>query len=279
MTSRRRSDALRFVVIGLAVIVCLLPLVWTLLASFGIHPDASRTPPIWVGRPTLEHYLEIGAARLQYVPKLLTSLGLGMLTTVVTLLVAFPAAYGLARSSVRGREIAVQALVVLASLPVIAYLMPLREVLHALHLYDTLIGTALAEAGLYAPLATYVLHGYLRRSPVDIERAARLEGASTAQVLWWIVLPVVAPGAAATGIVVLVLSWNQVLMPLVLTLSLKTVPVSMIDFFTYERELEWPTAAAALIASLVPIWAVVIGAHRFLARFSLDGGLESGEHP
>jgi multiple sugar transport system permease protein len=277
VTSRHRSDALRTVVIAVAVIACLLPLVWTLLASFGIHPDASRTPPTWSGPPEIGHYLEIGVAELQYLPKLVTSILLAVLTTIITVLVAFPGAYGLARSRFRGREVVVQGLVVLASLPVIAYLIPLRETLHALRLYDTLLGTAFAEAGLYAPLATYVLHGYLRRSPVEIEDAARLEGASTVQVLWRVVLPVVAPGVVATAIVVLVLSWNQVLMPLVLTLRVKTVPVAMIDFFTYERELEWPNAAAALIASLLPIWAVVIAAHRFLGQFSLNGGVESGD--
>lgn len=273
----RRSDALRAVVIALAVFACLLPLVWTLLASFGIHPDATTTPPSWSGPLTLEHYLEIGVTELQYLPKLLTSLALGSLTTTMTLLVAFLAAYSLARARFSGREIVVQALIVLASLPVIAYLIPLRETLHALHLYDTLLGASLAETGLYAPLATYVLHGYLRRSPMDIEDAARLEGATTAQMLWRVTLPAVAPGVVATAIVVLVLSWNQVLMPLVLTLRVKTVPVAMIDFFTYERELEWPTAAAALIASLTPIWAVVIAAHRFLEQFSLDGGVQAGD--
>jgi ABC-type glycerol-3-phosphate transport system permease component len=277
VTSRHRSDALRTVVITVAVIACLLPLVWTLLASFGIHPDASRTPPTWSGPPEIGHYLEIGVAELQYVPKLVSSILLALLTTIITVLVAFPGAYGLARSRFRGREVAVQGLVVLASLPVIAYLIPLRETLHALCLYDTLLGTAFAEVGLYAPLATYVLHGYLRRSPVEIEDAARLEGASTVQVLWRVVLPVVAPGVAATAIVVLVLSWNQVLMPLVLTLRVKTVPVAMIDFFTYERELEWPTAAATLIASLLPIWAVVIAAHRFLGQFSLNGETQAGD--
>jgi ABC-type glycerol-3-phosphate transport system permease component len=277
VTIKRRSDGLRAVVIVAAVIVCLLPLVWTLLASFGLHPDASRTPPTWSGPPEIGHYLEIGVAELQYVPKLVSSVLLALLTTFLTVLVAFPGAYGLARARFHGREVVVQGLIVLASLPVIAYLIPLRETLHALSLYDTLLGAALAEAGLYAPLATYVLHGYLRRSPIEIEDAARLEGASTAWLLWRVVLPVVAPGVAATAIVVLVLSWNQVLMPLVLTLRVKTVPVAMIDFFTYERELEWPTAAAALIASLAPIWAVVIAAHRWLGQFSLDGGVQTGD--
>ncbi len=274
MTSRHRSETLRTVVIVVAVIACLLPIIWTLLASFGVRPDASRAPLTFIGSPNLTHYLEIGVTQLQYVPKLVTSILLGLLTTLMTVLVAFSAAYGLARSRFHGREVVVQSLVVLASLPVIAYLIPLRETLHVLHLYDTLIGASLVEAGLYAPLATYVLHGYLRRSPVEIEDAARLEGAGIIWLLWRVVLPVVAPGVAATAIVVLVLSWNQVLMPLVLTLNVKTVPVSMIDFFTYERELEWPTAAAALIASFVPIWAVVMVAHRFLDQFSLDGGVE-----
>ncbi len=277
MKRERASNVLRFAVIGAALIACLLPLIWTLLASFGLHLGASGSRLIWVGGPTWAHFLEIGAARLAFIPRLATSTALGALTTLLTMLVALPAAYGLARARFKGREILVQTLVVLASLPVIAYLMPLRETLRALHLYDTLPGTALAEVGFYAPLATYVLHGYLRRSPLEIEQAARLEGASVGLVLWRIVLPAIAPGAAATAIVVLVMSWNQVLMPLVLNLGVKTVPVSMIDFFTYERELEWPTAAAALVASLAPIWALVFAAERVLGRFRLDGGAESGD--
>ena len=66
------------------------------------------------------------------------------------------------------------------------------------------------------------------------------------------------------------LSWNQFLVPLVLTTSqVKTIPVAMSDFFTFERELEWPTAAAALMVSLLPLAALVAVAHRALQRFTL----------
>src|SRR5207244_4192045 len=99
---------------------------------------------------------------------------------------------------------------------------------------------------------------------------AMLEGASLWQVLAWVVLPQARPGLAATGLVLFVLSWNQFLVPLVLTTSrVKTIPVAMSDFFTFERELEWPTAAAALIVSLLPLAVLVTAAHRTLERFAL----------
>ena len=86
-----------------------------------------------------------------------------------------------------------------------------------------------------------------------------------------VVLPLVGPTMGATAIILFVLDWNLLLVPLVLTAGgLKTVPVAMIDFFTFERELEWPTAAAALIISLLPVAILVAVFHRVLDRFALN---------
>ena len=163
----------------------------------------------------------------------------------------------------------VQCLLVLAGLPVIAYLMPLRATLSALHLYDTFIGAALTGGALFAPLATYVLYGLLRRVPLEPEQAAQLEGANPMHVLFWVVWPISRSGVVATAIVVFVLSWNQFLLTIASTFQLKTVPVMIIDFFTFEREPDWPTAAAALIATLVPVLLLVAVMHRWLEHFSL----------
>jgi multiple sugar transport system permease protein len=85
------------------------------------------------------------------------------------------------------------------------------------------------------------------------------------------VFPLVAPSVAATVIVLFVIDWNMLLVPLVLTSGqVKTVPVAMSDFFTFERELDWPTAAAALITSLVPLALLVAVFHRLLERFKLE---------
>ena len=86
-----------------------------------------------------------------------------------------------------------------------------------------------------------------------------------------IVVPLAAPSIVATAIIVFVLDWNLLLVPLVLTAGeIKTIPLAMIDFFTFERELEWPTAAAALIISLAPVAVLVMVFHRVLDRFALN---------
>jgi len=256
------------VFLGIVIVVCLLPFVWTVLASLEIRPDNTNSPPSWLLHPTLDRFLEVGVAEPQFVSELATSAGLSTATTLLTTTVAFLAAYSLARSHFPQRNLLVQSFLILASLPVISYLIPLRNTLDALHLYDTFIGTTLTETALYAPLAAYVLYGYLSQVSTELEESARLDGATPIYILRRVTLPITVPGVAATAIIVFVLSWNQLLMPLVLTTHVRTIPVAMIDFFTFERDLEWPTAAAALLASLLPIGIVVAAAHRWLEQFS-----------
>lgn len=256
-----------FIVVVIAF--CILPVLWTLLASFEVMPDDVSIKPSWTLHPSFEPYLEIGIEEPRFVSELLTSASLAALTTILTLSIAFVAAYGIARSHFKGRNLIVQGILILACLPVITYLIPLRKILIVLQLYDTFGGTVLAETALYSSLASFVLYGYLNRTSTEPEESARIDGATTLQILLRIVLPISAPGVASTAIIVFVLSWNQVLMPLILTTPVSTIPVAMIDFFMFERELEWPVAAAALISSLMPILIFVAFAHRLLERFSL----------
>jgi ABC-type glycerol-3-phosphate transport system permease component len=266
---RRRARA-RTLFLAAITLVLLVPLLWTLLASFGVTPDNGTSPPQWSLPPSLAHYAEVGVAEPTYLQDLVTSLLISALATLLTSAVAFLAAYGLARSRFAGRRLLVQSFLVLASLPVMAYVIPLNDTMQRLHLADTFAGVALAGTAVYTPLAVYILHGYLAQIAPDAEEAAHLDGATSVQMLWSIVLPIVAPGVIATACIVFVLNWNLFLIPLVLTLSrVKTIPVAMSDFFTFERELEWPTAAAALIVSLLPLVAFVALAHRALEQFSL----------
>src|SRR4029077_465516 len=106
---------------------------------------------------------------------------------------------------------------------------------------------------------------------------ARLEGAGLPNLLGSVVLPAAAPIIAASSIVLFVLDWNQLLIPLVLTgINVRTLPVVLTDFFTLERELDWPTAAAALTISFVPLLVLVGVVHGVVEGFSLAGGEDSG---
>lgn len=267
---RRRAAWGRAIFLGAATVLVMLPFLWTLLASLGITPRNSSHPPVWSGSPSLAAYAEIGTASPGFLLKLLTSLALSTLATLLAVLVAFPAAYRLTRGRWRGHRAVVQGFLILASLPVMAYIIPLSDTLRRMHLHDTFAGLALAQTAVYLPLAVYVLCGYLGHISVEFEEAARLDGATSWQILVQVMWPLALPGIAATSIILLVLNWNLFLVPLIIaTGQIKTVPVAMSDFFTFERELEWPTAAAAMLTALLPLVVMVAVAHPWLEQFSL----------
>jgi ABC-type glycerol-3-phosphate transport system permease component len=260
----------RGALLSLALIVFLLPLVWTALAAIGIVPNNSTRPPHWTGTPTLDNFGQVGVAEPAFWQEILTSTGSAVLAAVLATFAGFLAAYALARSGRGGAPTMVQGFLVLASLPAMAYVLPLGNLLSAAHLNDTFVGLVLAQGAVTAPLAVYVLYGAVRRLSGDLEVAARLDGAGIGAIVGRVVLPLIAPSLAATAIVLFVINWNMVLVPLIVAgVDVKTLPVAMVDFFTFERELEWPVAAAALTVSLVPV-AILVGiAHRPLDRFRL----------
>lgn len=267
---RRRRAWLKAGLRGFVLLLLTLPLLWTLLASFGLRPNNATSPPTWSWPPVLANYAEIGVADPGFIHKLIISLSVSALATLLTTFIAYLAAYSLARSRFRGRAVVIQSFLILASLPVIAYVIPLTDFITYLHLQSTFVGLILAQTAVYAPLAVYILYGYLAQVSVELEEAAILDGAGVVRLLWSVTMPVTIPGVAATAIIIFVLNWNLFLIPLLLGgHELPTVPVAMSDFFTFERELEWSTAAAALIISLLPLALFTAAAHRVLERFSL----------
>jgi ABC-type glycerol-3-phosphate transport system permease component len=271
-TQRRRRAAIRAVLLGVALVVVLLPLVWTALAAIGIEPNNNASPPSWVGGLSLEHLADVTAVEPAFWQELATSLGVSGAAALWATTLSFLAAYGIARSIRPTLRRLSPGLLVLASLPVMAYVLPLSDLLRRLGLLDTLAGLTFAEAAATAPLAVYVFSAHLAATSREGEEAARLEGASLSRLLWKVVLPAAAPIVAATAIILFVLDWNMLLIPLVLTgIDVRTLPVVLTDFFTLERQVEWPTAAAALAISLVPLLVLVGLLHRLLERFSLTG--------
>jgi ABC-type glycerol-3-phosphate transport system permease component len=269
---RRRRELIRAILLGAALVVVLLPLLWTALAAVGIEPNNNSSRPSWVVAPSLDHLAEVSVVEPTFWQELATSVGVSAAAALLATALSFLAAYGIARSTSPALRRLSPGLLVLASLPVMAYVLPLSDLLRRTGLLDSLPGLTLAEAAATAPLAVYVLSAHLAGISRETEEAARIEGASLAKLLRSVVLPAAGPIVAATAIVLFVLDWNMLLIPLVLTgIDVRTLPVILTDFFTLEREVEWPTAAAALTISLVPLLILVGALHRLLERFSLGG--------
>jgi len=255
-----------FLSLGIASV--LLPLLWTALASLKVQVNNTVTPPVWSLPVSFASYTEIQSEQTFFWQEFATSLALSGLTMLLTVTVSLLAAYCLARTGSPWRRLAVQASLILATIPAISFVFPLGDVLHYLRLHDTFTGVALAETAMLSPLAVYILHGFIGQIPRELEEAAVLDGATLPQVLTGIVLPTISSGMIATAVIVFVLSWNQFFLPVVLTATrIRVIPVMMRDFFALEREFDWTVASAVLVVALLPASVFVAAAHRALERF------------
>jgi multiple sugar transport system permease protein len=267
---RARGKWLRAFLLVLAGVIFLAPVLWTLAASLGVMPDNSHAPPSWFASPSLEHYAEIGALTPTFAQALETGTWVAAAATGLTIVVAYLAAYALAGARFRRRWFVVQGFLILASVPVMAYALPLLSIVRTARLYDTFVGVVAANSAGFAPLAAYILYGYLAQVPPELEQAARLEGATLWQILWRVVVPLTVSGVAATAVIVFVLNWNLLLVPMILSeTQIKTIPILMTDFFRLEREIDWQSAAAVLTVSLAPLLALLAVTHRLLDHFTL----------
>lgn len=263
---------MRKLLLLLVFVTALLPLLWTLLAAFGVRPINTHTPPTWTLPPTLDYFTTIQSEQTFIWREFATSIILSSVTTLLTISVTFLAAYGLARATFRYKQWVLQMFLILASLPVMSYVLPLSDLLRLLRLHDTFVGLTLSESAFLIPLSVYILHGYIAALPVELEDAARLDGAGLAALLWRVTLPNIAQGLIALAVIIFVLSWNQFFLPLVLTTGtqIRTLPVMIRSFFILERDFDWSQAAAVLTLSLLPVAVVVAAAQQALEHFRLQ---------
>jgi multiple sugar transport system permease protein len=164
---RRRDRAARIILVAAALVAFLLPLGWTVLASLGLLPDNTSRPPSWRGEATLDHFSEIGIAEPAFWQELATSTLSAACAAALAVAVSFLAAYGLARSSLLASRGITQGFLVLASLPAMAYVIPLSDLMRRVHLQDTFAGVMLSEAAVTAPLAVFVLFGAIAQLPTE----------------------------------------------------------------------------------------------------------------
>jgi multiple sugar transport system permease protein len=146
--------------------------------------------------------------------------------------------------------------------------------MRAFALRDTWTALVLAHTALALPLAIWLLAGFIRDIPVELEQAAALDGAARPQILRWIVLPLAAPGAASVALLTFLLSWNEFLYAYTFsaTEASRTVPVAL-ALFPGVFEVPWgDIAAASILASLPPV-IIVLGLQRYLVRGLLAGAL------
>ncbi len=264
---------IRDVAVLLLLTVYAIPFFWQLLTSFKPEAELLRLPPLLPSRLTLAHYQVVFEQSL--LPRALAnSAGIATLTTFLALGLGLPGGYALARLPVPWKGTLLLGIAASTAFPQIATVSPLYLLLRALGFRDTWGALILAHTSFALPLMLWLVAGFVREIPVEIEEAAVIDGASRFQLLRRVVLPLAAPGLAAAALLTFLFSWNEFLFAYTFTATeaSRTVPVAL-ALFPGVFEIPWADiAAASILASLPPIL-IVMGLQRYLVRGLLAGAL------
>ncbi len=261
--------------IGLLVAVLLLVVFLAApIAYLGILSVTSQgqmlSGQLWPENPYWDNW-PIAFRTVPLVQFLRNSIVAAVLSAIMTLALSFPLAYAVVRLRIGGRFLPSLVLASYAAPPIVAAI-PLFFVLRALGLIDQLLGLVLVYGMANVPVAFYLLDNFLMRLPEEIEEAAWLDGAGTIRTMVTIVLPLMAPGVIATGIICGILAYNEFLFALLFTYSpaSQTLPVGL-SLYQGERLVQYGQMAVASLVGILPVY--LLGG--LLQRW-LIGGLTGG---
>ena len=276
MTTRVAVRTLAFrwagpVTIGLLVAAILFPLYWAVLSSLTPENRLFAARTLVPRALVLDHYRALFLERDFWVP-IRNSLVVAGTTTLLSVILGAVAAYALARLRFRGKAVILAFVLAVSMFPQISIVSPLYLLLRELGLLNTYPGLVLPYLTFAMPLTIWLLVGFFRQLPMELEEAGLMDGAGRLQTLWVIVLPLSWPGIATTAILTFLYSWNEFLFALSFTLGPEryTVPVA-ITLFRGQYQVPWGQILAAAVVATAPVAAIVLVAQRRIVA-----GLTSG---
>ncbi|MDL4820687.1 carbohydrate ABC transporter permease [Actinomadura opuntiae] len=270
---RTAGGITRWSVVNLLVLLyALVPVVWIASLSFK-DPSTVTDGAFFPGRWTWRNYRGI-FDNADFVRGLGNSIGIGLVSTVVAILIGTMAAYAVARLDFPGKPLVLGLSLLIAMFPQISLVTPLFEIERTLGLFDTWPGLILPYITFALPLTIYTLSTFFREIPWDLEKAAKMDGASPFQAFRLVIVPLATPGVVTTAILAFIVCWNDFLFSISLTSSsrARTAPAT-ISFFTGSSQFENPTgsiAAAAIVITIPIVVFVLVFQRRIVA------GLTSG---
>ncbi|WP_433307654.1 carbohydrate ABC transporter permease [Actinoplanes sp. CA-030573] len=256
----------------LVLLYAFIPVVWLLslsLKNAATLNDGKYFPT----QPTADSYKAI-FQNDDFVRSLINSIGICLIATLVAIVIGTMSAYAIARLDFPGKK-AILAMALLVSMfPAIALVTPLFKIETAIGLFDTWPGLIIPYITFALPLAIYTLSAFFREIPWDLEKAAKMDGATPYQAFRQVITPLAMPGVFTTAILVFIACWNDFLFALSLTSTsrARTVPAAM-SYFTGATTFEKPTgpiAAAAIVITIPIVLFVLVFQRRIVA------GLTSG---
>jgi multiple sugar transport system permease protein len=243
--------------LAILLFVLLFPFYWMTTTTFKPDEelyDYARFNPFWVAHPTLQHIYKL-FFETSYPSWLINTIIVSVAATAISLFSSVLAAYAIERLRFTGARYVGLAIFLAYLVPPSILFIPLAAIIFKLGLFDTLWALILTYPTFLVPFCTWLLMGYFRTIPYELEECALIDGASRLQVLWKITLPLAVPGLISAGIFAFTLSWNEFIYALTFISSSenKTVPVGAITELVEGDVYHWGSLMAAALLGSLPV--------------------------
>src|SRR3954468_9048503 len=259
----------------LVLVFALVPVLWVVSLSFKTKDtltDGSFIPQSW----TWQNYADIFATS-EFLLALVNSIGIAIISTLIAVVLGTMAASAVARLDFPGKQLLVGLSLLIAMFPQVSLVTPLFNIERNIGLFDTWAGLILPYITFALPLAIYTLSAFFKQIPWDLEKAAKMDGATQGEAFRKVIAPLAAPGVFTTAILVFIFCWNDFLFAISLTATTRsrTVPAAL-QFFTGGSQFEDPTGqiCAAAVVITIPIVVFVLFFQRRVVAGLTSGAVE-----
>ncbi|MEF2975899.1 carbohydrate ABC transporter permease [Subtercola sp. YIM 133946] len=252
-TRRVSTRVILWIVLVAIVVLYGFPFIYMLLTSFKtpvetIAVPAKILPSVW----TLENYVS-ALTRDGVLASFINSVVTAVLSTLISLVLAVPAAYAITRYRTRLGRVFILVALVTRMVPAIVVGAPMIGIFHTLGISDTSFALAIADTTISLPLSIWLMASFFEAVPDELEEAAKIDGASRLGALWRVVIPVTSGGIAVTAIFAFLASWNDFLFALLLTaVRAQTTPIVIANLQT-QFGLDWGTMTALAVLYSIPV--------------------------
>lgn len=267
------------IIIGAALILiwCLLPVAWIISLSFKSQESITTGSPGFLPQPGggagWQNYADVIADE-QFRRAIFNSIGISLIATLASVILATLAAYAIARLEFKGKKFVLTTALVIAMFPVVALVGPLFDMWRTLGIYDTWLGLIIPYMSFTLPLAIWTLSAFFREIPWEMEQAAQVDGATAWQAFRKVVVPLAAPGVFTAAILTFFFAWNDFVFGISLTSTEAARPIpAALSFFVGSDPFNRPASllAAGAVVSTIPIIIIVL-----LFQRKIVAGLTSG---
>src|SRR4030095_2848582 len=245
-----------YIPLGAFLLVLLFPFYWMAITTFKPNEEllSREGNPVWVKNPTLAHITKL-LFDTAYPDWRWNTMLISVVATALSIVASVLAAYAIERLRFRGARYVGMSIFLAYLVPPSLLFIPLASIVYKLHLFDTRLALILTYPTFLIPFSTWLLMGYFKSIPIELEECALIDGASRLQILVKIILPLAVPGLISAGIFAFTLSWNEFIYALTFISSseVKTVPVAVITERVERDVYHWGSLMAGALLGSLPV--------------------------